>query len=93
MGAFHMVRAAFTPMRAARYDRIVLTSSIGGIYGNYRCVNYGISKSGMIGLNNIAALEGEEFNITSNVVLPSAVTRMARMDSTFRVIPRRGRNL
>src|SRR5690606_30446366 len=54
-----------------------LTSSIGGIYGNNRCVNYGISKSGMIGLNNIAALEGEECNVKSNVIVPSAVTRMA----------------
>jgi len=77
MGAFHLVQAAFGPMCDARYGRIVLTSSIGGIYGNNRCVNYGISKSGMIGLNNIAALEGEEFNVKSNVIVPSAVTRMA----------------
>src|SRR5579864_5726039 len=68
MGAFHMVKAAFPHMCDANYGRIVLTSSIGGIYGNNRCVNYGISKSGMIGLNNIAALEGEEFNVKSNVI-------------------------
>lgn len=77
MGAFHVVQAAFGPMCDAGYGRIVLTSSIGGIYGNNRCVNYGISKSGMIGLNNIAALEGEEFNVKSNLIVPSAVTRMA----------------
>jgi len=77
LGAFHVVQAAFGPMCDAGYGRIVLTSSIGGIYGNNRCVNYGISKSGMIGLNNIAALEGEEFNVKSNLIVPSAVTRMA----------------
>jgi NAD(P)-dependent dehydrogenase (short-subunit alcohol dehydrogenase family) len=77
MGAFHMVKAAHPVMCDAGYGRIVLTSSIGGIYGNNRCVNYGISKSGMIGLNNIAALEGEPFNVKSNVIVPSAVTRMA----------------
>ena len=77
MGAFHMVKAAHPLMCDAGYGRIVLTSSIGGIYGNNRCVNYGISKSGMIGLNTIAALEGEEFNVKSNVIVPSAVTRMA----------------
>jgi NAD(P)-dependent dehydrogenase (short-subunit alcohol dehydrogenase family) len=77
MGAFHVVQPAFGPMCDAGYGRIVLTSSIGGFYGNKRCVNYGVSKSGMIGLNNIAALEGEEFNVKSNLILPGAVTRMA----------------
>ncbi len=77
MGAFHMVQAVFGPMCDAGYGRIVLTSSVGGIYGNKRCVNYGISKSGMIGLNNIAALEGEESGVKSNIIVPSAVTRMA----------------
>lgn len=77
MGAFHMVKAAHPVMCDAGYGRIVLTSSIGGIYGNNRCVNYGVSKSGMIGLSNIAALEGEPFNVKSNVIVPSAVTRMA----------------
>jgi NAD(P)-dependent dehydrogenase (short-subunit alcohol dehydrogenase family) len=77
MGAFHMVKAAHPLMCDADYGRIVLTSSIGGIYGNKACVNYGISKSGMIGLSNIAALEGEDRNVKSNVIVPSAVTRMA----------------
>jgi NAD(P)-dependent dehydrogenase (short-subunit alcohol dehydrogenase family) len=77
MGAFHVVKAAHPIMCDANYGRIVLTSSIGGIYGNDRCVNYGISKAGMIGLNNVAALEGEACNVKSNVIVPSAVTRMA----------------
>lgn len=77
MGAFHVVRAAFPRMCDAGYGRIVLTSSIGGIYGNRNCVNYAVSKSGMIGLNNVAALEGEEHNVKSNIIVPSAVTRMA----------------
>jgi NAD(P)-dependent dehydrogenase (short-subunit alcohol dehydrogenase family) len=77
MGAFHMVKAAHPLMCDAGYGRIVLTSSIGGIYGNNRCVNYGIAKSGMIGLNNVAALEGEAHGLRCNVIVPSAVTRMA----------------
>jgi NAD(P)-dependent dehydrogenase (short-subunit alcohol dehydrogenase family) len=77
MGAFHLVRTAFPLMCAQRYGRIVLTSSIGGIYGNLNCVNYGVSKSGMIGLSNVAALEGEACNVKSNLLVPSAVTRMA----------------
>lgn len=77
LGAFHVVQAAFGPMCDAGYGRIVLTSSVGGLYGNERCVNYGISKSAMLGLNNIAALEGEAHNVKCNVIVPGAVTRMA----------------
>ena len=39
-GAFHVVHAAFGPMCDAGYGRIVLTSSIGGIYGNHDVANY-----------------------------------------------------
>ncbi|MBO9525570.1 MAG: SDR family NAD(P)-dependent oxidoreductase [Sphingobium yanoikuyae] len=76
-GAFHVARAAFPHMCKVRYGRIVLTSSIGGLYGNRDCVNYGMSKSGMIGLNNVLALEGEAEGVKSNIIVPGAVTRMA----------------
>src|SRR3984893_1651192 len=77
MGAFHVARPAFPIMCKARYGRIVLTSSIGGLYGNKRVVNYGVSKAGIIGLNNIIAIEGAERGVKSNIILPGAVTRMA----------------
>lgn len=77
MGAFHVVRPVFPLMCAAGYGRIVLTSSIGGLYGNHRCVNYGVSKAGMIGLNNVVALEGEAEGVKCNIIVPGAVTRMA----------------
>ena len=76
-GAFHVARAAFPHMCKASYGRIILTSSIGGLYGNRDCVNYGMSKSGMIGLNNVLALEGEAEGVKSNIIVPGAVTRMA----------------
>ncbi len=57
-GAFHVVRPAFPLMCDAGYGRIVLTSSIGGIYGNKNVANYGAAKAGIIGLSNVAALEG-----------------------------------
>ena len=77
VGAFNVVRAAFPVLCAAKYGRIVLTSSIGGIYGNHRCVNYAMAKSGLIGLNNVAALEGEADGVKCNIIVPGAVTRMA----------------
>lgn len=76
-GAFHVVRAAFPAMSAAGYGRIVLTSSIGGIYGNRAVANYAVSKMGVIGLSNVIALEGAASNVKSNVIVPSALTRMA----------------
>ena len=38
-GAFHVVRPAFPLMSDAGYGRIILTSSIGGLYGNQRVTN------------------------------------------------------
>lgn len=76
-GAFHVVRPAFPVMCAADYGRIVLTSSIGGLYGNHGVANYAAAKSGLIGLANVAALEGAAHGVTCNVIIPAADTRMA----------------
>lgn len=76
-GAFHVVRPAFPLMCEAGYGRIVLTSSIGGLYGNHDVVNYGVAKAGIIGLSNVAAVEGAAHGVISNVIIPGAVTRMA----------------
>ena len=76
-GGFHVVRPAFPRMCAAGYGRIVLTGSINGLYGNSNVVNYSVAKAGLIGLSNVAALEGAEHNVKSNIILPGAVTRMA----------------
>ncbi len=76
-GAFHVVRPAFPVMCAAGYGRIVLTSSIGGLYGNHGVANYAAAKAGVIGLSNVVALEGAVDGVRSNVIVPAAVTRMA----------------
>ncbi|MFC5749899.1 SDR family NAD(P)-dependent oxidoreductase [Actinomadura rugatobispora] len=76
-GAFHVVRPAFPLMCEAGYGRVVLTSSIGGLYGNHGVANYGVAKAGVIGLSNVAALEGAEHGVKCNVIVPAAVTRMA----------------
>lgn len=76
-GAFHVVRPAFPIMCDAGYGRIVLTSSIGGLYGNHGVANYAVAKAGVIGLSNVAAIEGVADGVRSNVIVPAAVTRMA----------------
>jgi len=76
-GAFHVVRPVFPVMCDAGYGRIVLTSSIGGLYGNHGVANYAVAKAGVIGLSNVVALEGATDGVQSNVIVPAAVTRMA----------------
>ena len=76
-GAFHVVRPAFPVMCDAGYGRIVLTSSIGGLYGNHGVANYAVAKAGIIGLSNVAAMEGAAHGVRSNAIVPAAVTRMA----------------
>jgi len=76
-GAFHVLRPAFPVMCDAGYGRIVLTSSIGGLYGNHEVGNYAVAKAGVIGLSNVVALEGAADGVKSNVIVPAAVTRMS----------------
>jgi NAD(P)-dependent dehydrogenase (short-subunit alcohol dehydrogenase family) len=76
-GAFHLVRQVFPVMCDNGYGRIVLTSSIGGPYGNHDVANYAVAKAGVIGLSNVAAVEGAAHGVRSNVIVPAAVTRMA----------------
>lgn len=76
-GAFHVVRPAFPLMCERGYGRIVLTSSINGLYGNRNVANYCVAKAGIIGLANVVALEGADEGVKCNVILPGAVTRMA----------------
>ena len=77
-GAFHVVRPAFPVMCNAGYGRVVLTSSINGLYGsNTKMANYCVAKAGVIALSHVVALEGAGRGVKSNVILPGAVTRMA----------------
>lgn len=77
LGAFHVLQPAFARMCEAGFGRIVLTSSVSGLYGNQGVANYAAAKTGMIGLCNVAALEGAAHNVKCNLIAPGAVTRMA----------------
>jgi NAD(P)-dependent dehydrogenase (short-subunit alcohol dehydrogenase family) len=50
-GGFYLVRAAMPHMIAAKYGRVVLTSSISGLYGSKTTVPYGMSRAGLMGLD------------------------------------------
>lgn len=76
-GAFHVVRPAFPLMCDSGYGRVVLTSSIGGLYGNHEVANYAAAKAGILGLCNVVAMEGAADGVLCNAIIPGAVTRMA----------------
>ena len=77
LAAFHVVRPGFAVMKRAGYGRLVFVSSAAGIFGQPGLTGYATAKTGMLGLMNVAALEGAQFGITANAIMPMAGTRMA----------------
>lgn len=86
-GGFNVVRPAFARMLEQGYGRIVLTSSVNGIYANRNVANYSAAKGGLIGLANTAAIEGFDRNVKANCILPAAVTRMSEGIDTSQFPP------
>ncbi len=72
-GAFHVVRAAVPPMRAAGRGAIALVSSINGERGKFGQSNYAASKAGLIALAKSVARETGRFGIRVNVVAPGLI--------------------
>ncbi|CAM3932027.1 SDR family NAD(P)-dependent oxidoreductase [Mycobacterium frederiksbergense] len=77
MAAFNVVRPGFAVMKRAGYGRVVLVSSSAGVFGQHGMLGYSTAKTGMLGLMNVLSLEGSEFGITANAIMPMARTRMA----------------
>lgn len=75
-GTAYVTKAAWPIMYEKRYGRIVLTSSVSGIFGNFGQANYAAAKTGMVGLMNVLAIEGLSKNIRVNVLAPAAETRL-----------------
>jgi len=78
-GAFRVLRAVASHMRASGRGRIVQVASINGLRGKFGQAAYSASKAGLIGLTRTAARELGPRGITVNAVAPGMIeTAMTR---------------
>ncbi len=75
-GTAYVTHAAWPHMIEQQYGRVVFTSSVSGIFGNFGQANYGAAKTGMLGLMNVLAVEGAAKNVRVNTLSPAAATRL-----------------
>ena len=72
-GAFRCARRAATGMIRKRRGRIVLISSVVGLYGSPGQTNYAASKAGLVGLARSISRKLGGRGITANVVAPGFI--------------------
>jgi acetoacetyl-CoA reductase len=72
-GSFRTVQACIGGMRARRYGRIVVISSVAALGGLPGQVAYAASKAGLLGMVRTLASESAAHGITVNAILPGLV--------------------
>jgi len=72
-GAFRVVKRASKGMLRARWGRVILISSVVGLYGSAGQINYAASKSGLVGFARSLTRELGGRGITANVVAPGFI--------------------
>lgn len=72
-GAFRVVKRATKGMLKAKFGRIILISSVVGLYGSAGQVNYAASKSALVGMARSLTRELGSRGITANVVAPGFI--------------------
>lgn len=77
-GAFNMSRAAVEHFRRQESGCFLHMTSRAGLFGAIGQANYSAAKLAIIGLSNALQLEMRRYNVRSNVIAPSANTRMTQ---------------
>ncbi|MDF2491448.1 MAG: 3-oxoacyl-ACP reductase [Microbacterium sp.] len=72
-GTFRVVKRAAKGLIRARWGRVILISSVVGLYGSAGQINYASSKSGLVGFARSLTRELGGRGITANVVAPGFI--------------------
>jgi len=72
-GTFRVVKRASKGMLRARWGRVILISSVVGLYGSAGQINYAASKSALVGFARSLTRELGARGITTNVVAPGFI--------------------
>lgn len=72
-GAFNLIRAAIVTFMKEKQGNIINITSVAGLKGTPRQVNYSASKAGLVGLTKALAKEVASFNIRVNAIAPGYI--------------------
>jgi len=76
-GTFLCTQAAAKHMaERQKGGRIVNTSSVSGLLGNFGQANYSSAKAGIYGFTRTCSMELKKYNVTVNALAPVALTRL-----------------
>lgn len=72
-GAFRVVQRAAKGFLRKKFGRVILISSVVGLYGSPGQLNYAASKAGLVGIARSLTRELGSRNVTANVVAPGYI--------------------
>ena len=70
---FLLIKSFLPQMRQRGFGRIVNMSSIAAVHGITKRIDYATTKSGLLGMTRVVALENVKSNITCNALMPGSV--------------------